>query len=141
MSPNIRRFLPMIVIFAALLFIVPALTRKKSNSSASSKTASAATAEAMQIVTSSEGKYLAVHGRYSAHLADLVTLSPRLAADLSAGVAVALDVATNGKTFLAQVSSDQLSLVRSRNATKTFANSCTSLASGAKCPVGATPTG
>jgi hypothetical protein len=58
----------------------------------------------MRIVTSSEGKYLTAHGRYSAHLADLVTLSPRLAADLSAGVVVALDVATGGKTFLAQVS-------------------------------------
>jgi hypothetical protein len=141
MSPNVRRYLPMFVIVAALLFIVPALTRKKSNSSASSKTAAAATADAMRIVASSEGKYLAAHGRYSTHLADLVTLSPRLGADLSAGVAIALDVATGGKTFLAQVSSDQLRLVRSRNATKTFANNCTSLASGAKCPVGTSPTG
>jgi hypothetical protein len=136
-----RKFLPLIVIFAAVLFIVPALTKKKSNSSASSKTAAAATTEAMQIVTSSEGKYLAANGRYSAHLADLVMLSPRLASDLATGVSVALDVATGGKSFLAQVSSDQLSLVRSRNATKTFANTCTSLASGVKCPVGASATG
>lgn len=141
MSPNLRRYLPLILIFAAILFVVPALTKKKSNSSASSKTAAAATADAMRIVTSSELEYLAAHGRYSAHLADLVALSPRLASDLAGGVAVALDVATGGKTFLAQVSSDQLNLVRSRNATKTFANSCTSLASGAKCPVGASPTG
>jgi hypothetical protein len=136
-----RRYLPLIVIFAAVLFIVPILTKKKSNSSASSKTVAAATADAMRIVTSSEGKYLAVHGRYSAHLADLVALSPRLAPDLAAGVAVALDVATGGKSFLAQVSSDQLSLVRSRNATKTIADSCTSLVSSAKCPVGTSPTG
>jgi len=141
MSPNVRRYLPLIVIAAALLFIVPALTKKKSSSSASSKTAAAATTDAMQAVTRSESKYLADHGRYSAHLADLVTLSPRLASDLASGVAVALDVATGGKTFLAQVSSDQLSLVRSRNATNTVVNSCTSLASGAKCPAGTTPTG
>jgi hypothetical protein len=141
MSPNARRYLPLIVIAAALLFLVPALTKKKSNSSASSRTAAAATTDAMQIVTSTEGKYLADHGRYSANLADLVTLSPRLASDLSAGVAVALDVGTGGNTFLAQVSSDQLRLVRSRNATKTLVNSCTSLTSGAKCPVTTSSTG
>jgi hypothetical protein len=97
MSPNIRRFLPLLVVAAAILFIIPTLTKKKHNSSASSKTAAAATTDAMRIVTNSEGTYLAAHGRYTSHLADLVALSPRLAADLSAGVTVALDVATVGR--------------------------------------------
>ena len=133
MSPNIRRFLPMLVIFAAILFIIPALTKKHS-SSASSKSTAAATTEAMGLVGAAEKRYLAAHGQYSSHLADLVASSPRLAADLAAGVTVGLDVASNGKTFLAQVSSNQLSLVRSRNATKVLAESCKALASGVKCP-------
>jgi hypothetical protein len=133
MSPNIRRFLPMLVIFAALLFIVPALT-KKHGSSASSKSTAAATNEALGLVGAAEKKYLAAHGRYSPHLADLVASSPGLAADLATGVTVTLDVASDGKTFLAQVSSDQLSLVRSRNADKILAESCKARASGVKCP-------
>ena len=134
MSPNIRRFLPMLIIFAAILFIIPALTKKHHSSTASGKSTAAATNEAMGLVGASEKKYLAAHGHYSSHLADLVASSPRLAADLVAGVTVGLDVASNGKTFLAQVSSDQLSLVRSRNPTRVLAESCKALASGVKCP-------
>lgn len=141
MSPNVRRYLPFVVIAAALLFVVPALTKKKSNSSASSKTTAAAATDAMGVVTRSEGEYLAAHGRYSAHLADLVALSPRLTDDLAQGVTVALDVGTGGKVFLAQVTTDQISLVRSRSRTQTLANSCTALASGVKCPVGQSPPG
>jgi hypothetical protein len=133
MSPNIRRLLPMLVIFAAILFIIPALTKKHS-SSASGKSTAAATNDAMALVTASEKKYLAADGHYSSHLADLVASSPRLAADLAAGVTVSLDVASDGKTFLAQVSSDQLSLVRSRDAAKVLVASCTALKSGVKCP-------
>jgi hypothetical protein len=136
MSPNIRRFLPMLVIFAALLFIVPALT-KKHGSSAAGKSTAAATNEAMGLVGAAEKRYLAGHGHYSSHLTDLVASSPGLAADLAAGVTVTLDVASDGKTFLAQVSSDQLSLVRSRNAAKILAQGCKALASGVKCPVAA----
>ena len=133
MSPNIRRFLPILVIFAAILFIVPALT-KKHGSSAGSKSTAAATNEAMGLVGAAEKRYLAAHGHYSSHLADLVASSPGLAADLAAGVTVTLDVSSDGKTFLAQVSSDQLDLVRTRNATKILAESCKALASGVKCP-------
>jgi hypothetical protein len=133
MSPNIRRFLPMLVIFAAILFIVPALT-KKHGSSAAGKSTAAATTEAMGLVGAAEKRYLTAHGRYSSHLADLVASSPGLATDLAAGVTVTLDVASDGKTFLAQVSSNQLDLVRTRNAAKIVAESCKALASGAKCP-------
>ncbi len=123
----------MLVIFAAIIFIVPTLARKHS-SGPSGKSKAAATIEALRLVTTSERTYLAAHGRYSSHLADLVASSPRLAADLATGVTVTLDIASDGRSFLTQVSSDQLSLVRSRNATKVLVDSCTALKSGVNCP-------
>jgi hypothetical protein len=132
-SPNIGRFLPLIVIFAAIIFIVPALAKKHS-SGPSGKSKATATTDALTRVTSTEKSYLAAHGHYTSHLADLVAASPGLAADLATGVTVTLDVASSGKSFLTQVSSDQLMLVRSRDATGVLVNRCTALKSGVKCP-------
>ncbi len=133
MPPNIQRFLPLLVIVAALLFILPAITKK--HSGPSGKTKASATIDAMTLLSAAEKTYLAAHSRYSSHLADLVVLSPRLATALATGVTVStLDVASDGKSFLAQVSSDQLTLVRSRTADKLLVDVCTALKSGAKCP-------
>ena len=134
MSPNLRRLLPMFAIIAAVLFIVPALTKKHS-SGPSSSTKATTTFDALSRVDKSEQRYLTAHTRYTAHVADLVTLAPGLAADL-ATVRIQLDVSSDGKTFLAQVSSDVLNLVRSRNATKITADSCTVVKTGkgVACP-------
>ena len=90
-----RRLLPVFVIFAAVLFIVPALTKKHSTGQSSSAKANAAV-DAMSRVDTGERKYLGAHTRYTAHVADLVTLAPKLAADLSA-VHIQLDVSSDGQ--------------------------------------------
>jgi hypothetical protein len=129
-----RRLLPMFAILAAVLFIVPALTKKHSTGPSSATKANAAL-DALNRVDKSEQRYLSAHTRYTSHVADLVTLAPKLAADL-ATVRIQLDVSSDGQSFLAQVSSDSLNLVRARNKTAISANSCTVLKSGkgVACP-------
>lgn len=130
-----RRLMPMFAIVAVLLFILPALTKKHS-SGPSSATKATTTLDALNRVGKSEQRYLSAHARYTAHVADLVTLAPALAADL-ATVRIQLDVSSDGQTFLAQVSSDVLNFVRARDKTKISANSCTVLKTGkgVACPV------
>jgi len=135
MPPNIQRFLPMIVIFAALIFILPLLTKKSSGGGPSTSAKATSTQQAMTSIGTSEQTYLAAHGRYSAHVADLVALAPALATALGGGVTVSLDVSTDGKTYFAQAASDSLSLTSARNETKQIAQSCLVLKSGATCPV------
>jgi competence protein ComGC len=126
--------LPLLIIFAAVIFILPALT-KKSSSTTSSATKATTTFDAMKRVETSEQRYLAAHSRYTSHLADLVTLGPALAGDLST-VTIQLDVSSDGQTYLAQASSDVLSLVHAGGKTATVANTCTVVKSGkgVKCP-------
>jgi hypothetical protein len=131
--PNIQRYLPMLLLAAALLFILPQLTKKHS-SGPSTKTKAESTQQAMNQVGTAEKSYLAAHGRYTDKLADLIALTPALAANLGLGVAVVLNVSTDGKTFVAQVASDSLSLTRARNPSKLLSQGCVSLKSGAKCP-------
>ena len=123
-----RRLMPMFAILAAVLFIVPALTKKHSSGPTSS-TKAMTTLQALNRVDKSEQRYLGTHARYTSHVADLVSLAPSLAADLAV-VRIQLDVSSDGKSFLAQVSSDVLSFVRSRDTTKVTADSCTVLKSG-----------
>ncbi len=59
---------------------------------------------------------------------------PRSPGTSDCGVAVAIDVSTDGKTYVAQVASDSLSLTRARNPSKLLSQGCVSLKSGAKCP-------
>jgi len=135
MPPNLRRYMPIVLIAFVLLFILPTLLKKKSPSAtASAGTTSAKTVDAMNVIDKGEQRYLALHGRFTPHVADLI--SSRLAADLAAGVTVQLDVGSDGHRFLAQVESDVLSLVRGRNGTKVTAQSCVVVKSGSGvgCP-------
>ena len=133
MPPQIQRYLPLIVIGLALIFILPALT-KKHTTGPSTSTKAANTLQAMLLVDKSEQQYLTAHNRYSSHVADLIALAPALASDLGTGVTVTVDVSSDGGTFFAQVLSDSLSLTRARDKTKVLADSCLSLKSGANCP-------
>src|SRR6267143_5626669 len=129
-----RRLLPLFAILAAVLFIVPALTKKKAAGPSSGTKASTAL-DALHRVDKSEQRYLGAHNRYTSHIADLVTFAPKLATDL-ATVRIQLDVSSDGQSFVAQVSSDVLSVVRARDKTKISADSCTVLktAKNVACP-------
>jgi hypothetical protein len=135
MPPNFQRFLPILLIAAVLLFLLPTLFRKHS-SGPSTSTRATQTIDAMTLIDKGEQAYKAAHSRYTSHLADLLPISPRLASDLAIGLAVQLDVSTDGHGFLAQVGNDVLSLVRARKDNQVTAQSCLILKSGSgvACP-------
>ena len=135
MPPNFQRFLPLILIAALAIFVLPTVL-KKHKSGPSASTRATQTIDAMNLIDKDEQSYKAAHRRFTPHLADLLTTSARLASDLAIGLSVQLDVSTDGQSFLAQVSGDNLSLVRARNESKITAQSCLILKSGSgvKCP-------
>jgi hypothetical protein len=134
--PNIQRFLPFLVIAVVLLFVLPAVLKKKS-SGPSAKTASAQTIDGANLVDQGEVAFKTANGHYTQHLADLVSLKTGLAADLAVGMSVQLDVSSDGQSYVAQVTSTNLSLVRARRGDKLVAQSCVVVKSGSgvKCPV------
>ena len=132
MPPNLQRFLPLLLIGAVLVFILPSLTKKRATGP-NTKTKVANTRQAMDLVDKTEQQYLTAHSRYSSHVADLVALAPALAGDIGSGVVVMLDVGSDGATYFAQVASDSLSLTRARDKTKVLAKNCLALKSGASC--------
>ena len=125
----------MLVVLLAV-FVVPSLLKKKTSTGASAKTLAAQAIDAATVIDRAEEAYRQLHGRFAAHLADLLPTHPRLAADLVGGVSVTLDASTDGRTYLQQISDQYLSLVRSRNGAQLVANSCLVLksASGVACP-------
>jgi hypothetical protein len=135
MPPNFRRFLPFMLIAIVFLFIVPTLF-KKHTSGPSTSTRATQTIAAMNLIDKGEQSYKAAHGRFTSHLADLLPLRKQLAGDLAIGVSVQLDASTDGQSFLAQVASDVLSLVRARSENTVTAQSCLILKSGSgvTCP-------
>ena len=139
MQPNFRRFLPFVLIAAVVLFILPQLFKKHA-SGPTVGTRATATIDAMNLIDKGEQAYKSSHPRFTAHLADLVLTNSRLATDLATPLGVQLDVSTNGQSFLAQVASDTLSLVRARSAGKLTAQSCLILKSGSgvTCPAPST---
>ena len=136
MPPNFQRFLPLVLIFAVLVFVLPALLRKHRSSGPSASTKAAQTIDAMHLIDQAEQNYKLAHQRYTSHLADLVPQHNRLADDLATGLSVQLDASTDGQSYLAEVSSDLLSTVRARSGTKLTALSCLVLKSGSgvNCP-------
>jgi hypothetical protein len=137
MPPNIRRFLPLILIAFFLLFLLPTLLKKNSTSGLSASARATQTINAMNLIDKGEQAYKTAHGAYTAHLADLVATSHGLAEDLVIGLAVQLDAGSSGQSFVAQVESSVLSLVRARSGKKLIADSCLIVKSGSgvKCPV------
>jgi hypothetical protein len=131
-----QRFLPFILIAFLLLFVLPAILKKHTNGP-NSKTRATDTIGAMNLIDQGEQTFKTAHGRYTAHLADLVPGHKQLAADLAIGLDVTLDTSTDGQSYLARVSSDIFSLVRARTGTKVTAKSCLVLKSGSgvDCPV------
>jgi hypothetical protein len=137
MPKNLRQFLPIIVVAFFLIFLLPTLLKKKSTSGLSASARAAQTINAMNLIDKGEQAYKAAHGGYTAHLADLVATSHGLAHDLVIGLAVQLDAGSDRQSFVAQVESNVLSLVRARNGKKLIADSCLIVKSGSgvKCPI------
>ena len=135
-----RRYLPILLLAFAALFILPQLFRHGSSKTLSSKDRGTLTKQAIEQIDKGEQKAFAADGKYTSHLADLVAADKLLAAELTVPLTVDVDVTADGKGYLARVSSDVISVVRARSGEKVVARSCRVLKSGssAKCPVAAT---
>ena len=136
MPPNFQRFLPIILIVFVLLFVLPAVFHKSTSTGPSSSTLSTETIAAMGIVDKAEQTFKASHTGYTSHLADLLTITPALGHDLGDGINVQLDVSSDRQTYVAQVASSVLGMVRSRAGSKELANGCLVIKnnSGVACP-------
>jgi len=142
MSPNVRRFLPIILIAFFLLVLLPALFRKSSTTGPTAKTLSQETISAMGLIDKSEIAFKAAHGHYSSHLADLLGLDHKLGPDLVDGIAVQLDVSSDGQVYYGEVGSSVIDLVRARQGAAVITHGCTVVKSGSgvACPVTAAKT-
>jgi hypothetical protein len=137
MQPGMRRFLPLILLAVVVLFLLPTLLKRHS-SGLSSKDRTNLTIDASKRIDATEQVYRSNGGKYTEHLADLVALDPKLPNDLGIGLSVQLDASVDGKTYVAEVASDQLILVRSRKDGKLISNRCLTLKNGVSCPDGST---
>jgi hypothetical protein len=132
-----RRFLPILLIAFAALFILPQLFKGGGSKTLSSKDRGRLTLDAIERVDRAEQQALTSTGRYTADLAKLAALDRVLASELTIPLTVDLDVGGNGKSYLARVSSDIVSAAWSRTGS-TVVRSCRVLRSrtGVDCPVG-----
>lgn len=137
-----RRFLPIMLIAFAALFILPQLFRHSSSKTLSSGDRATMTKDAIERIDRAEQKALAKGGRYTDNLADLALGDKVLARELTVPLAVELSAGQNGKSYLATVSSDVLSVARARSGKKVVIRSCRVLksSSGVDCPTTATTT-
>jgi hypothetical protein len=133
---DMRRYLPILLLVFAALFIVPQLFRHGSSKTLSSKDRGTLTKQAIEQIDKGEQKAFAADGKYTPHLADLVAADKVLAAELTVPLTVDIDVTADGKGYLARASSDVISVVRARSGDKVVARSCRVLksSSGPKCP-------
>jgi hypothetical protein len=132
-----RRFLPILLIAFAALFILPQLFKGGGSKTLSSKDRGRLTLDAIERIDRAEQQALTSTGRYTTDLARLVALDRVLATELTIPLTVDLDVGGNGKSYLARVSSDIVSAAWSRTGS-TVVRSCRVLRSrtGVDCPVG-----
>jgi hypothetical protein len=112
-SPQLRRYLPFILLALLALFILPQLFNGSGGGKTLSTNDRAALAfDAIDRIHFRELDYRKANAKFSNRLADLVALDPILAQDLQGGFAVDLDASLDGKTYLARLTSDTVALVR-----------------------------
>jgi hypothetical protein len=132
-----RRFLPIILIAFAALFILPQLFKHSSSKTLSSKERSQMTRDAMLRIDKAQKAAFAGGGRYTDSLAQLAGKDKVLASELTVPLVVDLSIGAGGKSYLVTVSSDVLSVARARNGAKVVSSNCRVLKSGTgyDCPV------
>jgi hypothetical protein len=113
-----------LLLIGALFLVVLPLLRHSHSSGLSDRDRAMATKAALAGIDRGELAYRVVHSRFTSHLADLVGGDVKLARDLAAGLIVQLDVGSNGNSYLVQVQSSVLSLVRARTGSRMTADRC-----------------
>jgi hypothetical protein len=138
--PNVRKFLPFILIIFFLLFIVPSILHRGSKSTTTSL--STMTTNAMNLVDKAEKSYREAHKGYTPNIADLLVVDRAIGPLLGSGVVVSLNTSSNSQTYFAQVASTVISFTRARTGDKLISHSCLVLKSGSgvNCPTTAAKT-
>jgi hypothetical protein len=133
---DMRRFLPILLIAFAALFILPQLFKHGGSKTLSSKDRSVLTRDAMLRIDKAEKAGFASNGRYTGAVADLVVGDKVLAGELTVPLIIDLDVGTGGKSYVVRVASDVLSVARVRSGDKVIASNCRVLkrGTGYSCP-------
>jgi hypothetical protein len=137
---DMRRLLPILLLVFVALFILPQLFKGGGGSSnLSTKERGRLTLDAIGRIDRAQQQRLSSTGKYTANLADLAARDKVLSSELTIPLSVDLDVGTDGKSYLARVSSDVVSVAWNRSGT-TVVRNCRLLRSrtGLKCPVGTT---
>jgi len=138
---DMRRFLPLILIAFAALFIVPQLFKGSSSKTLSSKERSTMTRDAMLRIDKAQTAAFAADGKYTDSLAELVAGDKVLAAELTVPLLIDLSIGAGGTSYVVTISSDVLSVARARKGEKVVASNCRVLKSrtGYSCPVPPAP--
>ncbi|HKP18875.1 MAG TPA: hypothetical protein VJT84_10375 [Gaiellaceae bacterium] len=132
---DMRRFLPILLIAFAALFILPQIFKGSSSDTLSSDERGLMTRDAMERIDRGQKKIFTSSGKYTEHLAELVAADKTLASELTVPLVVELSVSANGKSYLATVTSDVISVSRARVGTKLLTRTCRELKSrSAECP-------
>ncbi len=137
---DMRRLLPILLLVFVALFILPQLFRGSGGSSnLSTKDRGRLTLDAIERIDRAQQQALSSGGKYTEDLADLVARDDVLASELTIPLTVDLNVGADGKSYLARVSSDVVSVAWSRSGSNVVRN-CRLVRSrtGVKCPVGTT---
>jgi hypothetical protein len=139
---DLRKYLPLLIIAFAALFILPQLlNRGGSSKTLSSDDRAALTLDAINRIDRAETKRFTADKTYTSNLSDLVQQDKQLAIDLTVPLAVEIDVGTDGKSYLVRVSSDVISFARARSNGKITAANCRELKKDVDCPEPAQRTG
>jgi hypothetical protein len=139
---DMRRFLPIILLAFAALFILPQLFKGGGSKTLSSKDRATMTRDAMLRIDKAQKAGFAKSGKYTDSLADFVVGDKVLARELTVPLDIDLSTGAGGKSYVVSVSSDVLSVSRARKGAKVVSSSCRTLKSGTgyKCPVPPAPT-
>jgi hypothetical protein len=113
-----RRFLPIILIAFAALFILPQLFKGGGSKTLSSKDRAIMTRDAMLRIDRAQKANFAKSGRYTDSLADFVVADKVLAKELTVPLIIDLSTSGNGKGYVVTISSDVLSVARARKGPK-----------------------
>ena len=134
---DMRRFLPIMLIAFAALFILPQLFKGKGSKTLSSKDRGTLTRDAMLRIDKAEQAAFAADGKYTDNVADLVVADKVLARELTVPLVIDLNVGSDGKSYVVRISSDIVALARARSGDKVVSSNCRVVKSrsGFKCPV------
>jgi hypothetical protein len=138
---DMRRFLPIILLAFAALFILPQLFKHSSSKTLSSKNRAAMTRDAMLRIDKAEKAAFATGGKYTDSLAELVADDKVLASELTVPLLIDLSTSSDRKSYVVSISSDVLAVARARRGEKVVSSNCRTLKSrtGYTCPVPPTP--